>query len=126
MPIAGWVQIIGFIGVLETTTLKQDPRRRRATSRRPLPPLQPRRARDGLISELKNILAMMGIMGMLVTTSSRAWPDPWLIKARRSASLPEADVQFGVAVGKGPRTPCPYPPDQQRVGFCASSPWLCR
>merc|ERR1719251_642468 len=35
VPIAGWVQIIGFIGVLETTTFKQDPPRRRATSAAP-------------------------------------------------------------------------------------------
>ena len=38
MPIAGWVQIIGFIGVIETTTFKQDPAEGGGQRRRrPLP-----------------------------------------------------------------------------------------
>ncbi|KAK7237217.1 chlorophyll A-B binding protein [Aureococcus anophagefferens] len=69
VPIAGWVQMIFFIGVLETTVFKQDPAKApgdvggvffAATA-------TPRR-RPTSKSELKNgRLAMMGIMGMLVT-----------------------------------------------------------
>ena len=70
VPIAGWVQIIGFIGVLETTTFKQDPAKEAGNVggdlfRRYSDPAE---RETKLISELKNgRLAMMGIMGMLVT-----------------------------------------------------------
>mmetsp|Transcript_12120 Transcript_12120/g.37310 ORF Transcript_12120/g.37310 Transcript_12120/m.37310 type:complete len:214 (-) Transcript_12120:45-686(-) len=70
VPIAGWVQIIGFIGVLETTVFKQDPAKDAgdvggAFFKRYSDAAE---KEEKLVSELKNgRLAMMGIMGMLVT-----------------------------------------------------------
>ena len=47
VPIAGWVQIIGFIGVLETTTFKQDPAKEAGNVGGDLfRRYRPRRARD--------------------------------------------------------------------------------
>ena len=84
VPIAGWVQIIGFIGVLETTTFKQDPAKEAGNVggdlfRRYSDPAE---RETKLISELKNgRLAMMGIMGMLVTDQLTGMgPISWLIK----------------------------------------------
>ena len=84
VPIAGWVQIIGFIGVLETTTFKQDPAKEAGNVggdlfRRYADPAE---RETKLISELKNgRLAMMGIMGMLVTDQLTGMgPISWLIK----------------------------------------------
>ena len=84
VPIAGWVQIIGFIGVLETTTFKQDPAKEAGNVggdlfRRYKDPAE---RETKLISELKNgRLAMMGIMGMLVTDQLTGMgPISWLIK----------------------------------------------
>jgi len=70
VPVAGWFQIIFFIGVMETTVFKQDPTlapgdiggkfvRRYA---------DPEEKASKLLSELKNgRLAMMGILGMMAT-----------------------------------------------------------
>ncbi|CAH0369166.1 unnamed protein product [Pelagomonas calceolata] len=84
VPIAGWVQIIGFIGVLETTTFKQDPAKEAGNVggdlfRRYSDPAE---RETKLISELKNgRLAMMGIMGMLVTDQLTGMgPISWLVK----------------------------------------------
>ena len=84
VPIAGWVQIIGFIGVLETTTFKQDPAKEAGNVggdlfRRYKDPVE---RETKLVSELKNgRLAMMGIMGMLVTDQLTGMgPISWLIK----------------------------------------------
>ena len=79
VPIAGWVQIVFFIGCLETQVFKQDP------SKAPgdIAPLGWKRYDDPvekeakLTSELKNgRLAMMAIMGELV--QQKIWGVPMI------------------------------------------------
>ena len=69
VPIAGWVQIVFFVGVLETTVFKQDAAENAGDVGGALFKRydEPEKSQK-LLVELKNgRLAMMGIMGMLVT-----------------------------------------------------------
>lgn len=98
VPIAGWVQLIGFIGVLETTTFKQDPSLEAGNVggdlfRRYEDPAEKEMK---LTSELKNgRLAMMGIMGMLVTDQLTGMgPITYLLKEGASFAVVGTKLAF--------------------------------